>query len=214
MVLGPADCDRLSAPSILSNLEDCSSTFFLSLTCPLKIFFMPFQMVDMKARESFGGSCRQNSGSSSSSKLSSEEDSTGISSGWTLGVQTACKQLLYELVGLSGVTNTRSKESKTSSGRKVLHRRVIKMGWECLAPLVREELAMIAWKMVLFKQTVCCRVIKSCIICNTGLLKVVVWSSPKMLRWIQRPTQCTFLNVVLAFSPRSCSVQRAPMIVM
>ena len=56
--------------------------------------------------------------------------------------------------------NTLSYASKTSSGRKVLHRRVIRIGWECLAPRVR-ELAMIAWKMVLFKQTVCCLVIKS-----------------------------------------------------
>ena len=160
-MLGPTDCDRLSAPSILSNLEDCSSTFFLRRTCPRKIFFMPRQMVDMKAHDSVGGSCLQNCGSSIPSKLSSEEDSTGISSDWTLGVQTACKQRLYELVGLSAVINTRSKESKTSSGRKVLHRRVIRMGWEYLAPRVREELARIAWKMALFKQTLCCQVIKS-----------------------------------------------------
>ena len=134
MVLGPADCERLNAASILSNREDCSSTFFLRRTCPLKIFFMPFQMVDMKALDSVGGSYLQNCGSSSSSKLSSEEDSTGISSGWALGVQSACKQPLYELVGLSTVTSTRSKVLKTASDMKFLHRRVIKIGWECLAP--------------------------------------------------------------------------------
>ena len=55
VVLGPADCERLSPASILSNLEDCSSTRFLSCAWPLKIFFMPRQMVDMKARESVGG---------------------------------------------------------------------------------------------------------------------------------------------------------------
>ena len=174
VVLGPADCDRRSPASILSNLEDCSSTFFLRRTCPLKIFIMPRQMVDMKARESVGGSCCQNAGSSPSSKHSSEEDATGTSSGWTLGVQTACKQLLYELVGRSCVINTRSKESNTASGRKVLHRRVIRVACECLAPRVREELVMMEWKMVLLRQTVCCLVIRSWIICNTGRLKDVV----------------------------------------
>ena len=112
VVLGPADCVLLNAASKPSKREDCSSTFFLSRTCPLNIFFMPFQMADMKARDSAGGSCLQNWGSSTSSKLSSEEDSTGISSGWALGVQRACKQPVYALVGFSATTYTRSNESK------------------------------------------------------------------------------------------------------
>ena len=128
VVLGPADCVRLNAASIPSKREDCSSTFFLSRTCPLNIFFIPFQMVDMKALGSAGGSCLQNWGSSTSSKLSSEEDSTGMSSGWARGDQRACKQPVYELVGLSAITYTRSNESNTASCMKFLHRRVIKTG--------------------------------------------------------------------------------------
>ena len=189
VVLDPADCDLLKVASILVNLEDCSSTLFLSRTCPLKIFFMPFHMVHMKARKSVGGSCLQNWGSSISSKLSSESTSTGSFSGCAIGVHSACKQPLYELVGLSIVTGTRSNVLKTSSDIKFLHRRVINIAWECFAPRVREELSIMARKMALFKQTVWLCVIKSWITCNTGLLKDDWCSSPKILRWTQRPMQ-------------------------
>jgi len=75
--------------------------------------------------ESVGGGCCQKSGSSSSFNCSYEDDSAGTSSGWMVGVQIECKQLLYALVMRSGVTNTRSCSEKSSSGRKFLHRRVI-----------------------------------------------------------------------------------------
>ena len=56
VVLGPADCDRRRPSSKRLRRVAYSSTFFRSLTCPLNnIFFMPRQMVDMKARESVGG---------------------------------------------------------------------------------------------------------------------------------------------------------------
>ena len=89
VVLGPADCERHRPSSIRSKRDVCSSTCLRNRIYPRNIFFMPRQMVDMKARESAGGSCCQKAGSSSSSKISSEEDSTGASSDWTLGVQTA-----------------------------------------------------------------------------------------------------------------------------
>jgi len=47
---------------------------------------MPLQMEDMKALESVGDGCCQNSGPSSSSNSFSEENSVRMSSGWTLGV--------------------------------------------------------------------------------------------------------------------------------
>jgi len=56
----------------------------------------------MKVRESVGGAWRKNSGSSSSSNYSSDEDSAGISSGRTVGVHNAWRQLLYVLIILSG----------------------------------------------------------------------------------------------------------------
>ena len=59
-------------------------------------------MEDMKARDLVGSGWRQKSGSSSSSNSFSEEDSAEMSSGWTVGVQTACKQLLYALVIFGG----------------------------------------------------------------------------------------------------------------
>jgi len=74
---------------------------------------MPFYMEDMNALESEGGGCCQKASSSSASNSYSEEDSTWAFSGWTLGVHTACKQLLYVLVIHSDATNTRSYELKT-----------------------------------------------------------------------------------------------------
>jgi len=55
---------------------------------------MPFQMEDMNAVELDGGDYCQNSGSSSSSICSSEEDSARTSSTWTAGVQIECRQPL------------------------------------------------------------------------------------------------------------------------
>ena len=134
------------------------SICFLSLICHLKIF-MALQMKYMKALESVGGSCCQTLGSSSSSNSSLEEDSARMSSCWTQGVQTACKQLLYTVVIHSRVTKTRSKAEKTSSGRKFLRRRVTKTGWEYFAPLVCWEMVIKLWSMTVFSQTVCCLVI-------------------------------------------------------
>jgi len=109
---------------------------------------MPFYMEDMKALELVGGGCCQKAGSSSSSNSSSEEDFAWASSGWRLGVHTACKQLLYVLVTHSGATNTRSYESKTSSGRKFLHKWVTNTECEYLAPLVRVELVVRQLNMI------------------------------------------------------------------
>ena len=142
VVLRPADCDLRKPSSIWSKRVVCSSICLLNLICPLKIFFMPSHMEDMKALESVGRGCCQKAGSSSSSKSSSEEDSAWASSGWKLGVQTAWRQLLYALVARSGATNTRLYESKTSSGKKFLRRRVTNTGCEYLAPLVPVKLVM------------------------------------------------------------------------
>ena len=84
--LGPAEVfgqvnRECHNPSMRSKRIDCSSICRWSRVCPLNIFFMSFQMEDMKVRESVGGDWHQNSGSSSSSICSSEGDSTGISSG-------------------------------------------------------------------------------------------------------------------------------------
>ena len=87
-------------------------------------------MEDMKACDSVGDGWRQKSGSSSSSNSSSEEDSAGMSSGWTVGVQTTWRQLLYVLVILSGATKPQSYVENTAYGRKFLHRRVTNTGWE------------------------------------------------------------------------------------
>jgi len=135
VVLGPADCDLLKPSSIWSKRVVCSSICFLNLIWPLKIFFMPFHKEDMNALESVDGDCCQKAGSSSSSNSSLEEDSAWASSGWTLGVHTACKQLLYVLVICSGTTNMWSYELKTSSGRKYLQKWVTNMGCEYLAYL-------------------------------------------------------------------------------
>ena len=127
----------------------------------LENFLHAFHMEDMNALKSVGGGYCQKEGSLSSSNSSSEEDSTWASSSWTLGVNTACKQLLYALVIHSGATNTQSYEEKTSSGKKFLHKRVTNTGYEYLEPLVHVELVMRQWSMIVLMQTVCCFVIRS-----------------------------------------------------
>ena len=64
-MLGPAECECLRLSSICLSLAFCSFTCLLNCIWPLKIFFMPFQMEDMKACDSVIDGCFQNSGSSS-----------------------------------------------------------------------------------------------------------------------------------------------------
>jgi len=127
-VLGSADCERHKPSLIRSKCAYSSSIYRWSRVCLLNIFFMPFQMEDMNVRESTGGGWRQNSSSFSSSNCSSEEDSVGISSGWTIGVQTVWRQLLYVLATLSGATKTQSYAENPTYGRKFLHKRVTNTG--------------------------------------------------------------------------------------
>jgi len=140
-VLGPIDRECRNPSSTRSKRVNYSSICRRSLVCHLNIFFMHFQMEDMKARESVGGSWCQNSGSSSSSNCSSEEDSAGTSSGRTVGIHTTWRQLLCILIILSGATKTRSNAENTSSGRMFLHRRVANTRWEYFGPRVCCELA-------------------------------------------------------------------------
>ena len=97
-VLGPIDWECRKPSSIRSSLSFCSSTLFLNLACPLNIFFMPFQIDDMKVLVSLGGGCCQKAPSSSSSLRSSEEVSAGTSFVNMVGVHTTWKQLLWPLV--------------------------------------------------------------------------------------------------------------------
>ena len=53
-VLIPADCVCLNPSSIRSSWAVCSSIYLRSNVCPLKIFFMSFQMKDMKERSICG----------------------------------------------------------------------------------------------------------------------------------------------------------------
>jgi len=89
------------------------------------------------------------------------------------------------------------------------HRRVTKTGNEYFAPRVQCELVINCCNKMVFKQTVCCRVIRLWIIWSTGLLNEVVWSILEMFHWIHRPTPWTFWKVVLAPRSRSNSVHCA-----
>ena len=191
-VLRPTDHKCCKPSSIWSGWVVCSSICLLRRICPLNIFFLPFHKEDMKEWVSVGGGYRKKSGSSSSSIYFFEELSTGTSSGRTVGVQIECKHLLHAMVILSRDTNTRSYPENSSSGRKFLHKRVMRISRGYLAPLMCCEFAMSYCKMTVFKQTVCCQVTRLCIIWTTGLLNDVVWSGPKILCWIHRLTQWTF----------------------
>jgi len=210
--LGPAEV--LGRASTVQSIRvDCSSIYLLWWIYHLKIFFVPFHMEDMKAWVSVGGGCRQKSGSSSSSICSSEELSAGTSLVRTVRVQIEYKHLLYTLVILSGDTNTRS-YPKFLVRWKFLHRRITRIDREYFSPLVRWEFVVSYYKMTLFKETVCCLVMRLWIIWSTGLSNDVVWSRLKILRWIHRPMQWTFQNMVLTLRLWSNSVHHAPFKIM
>jgi len=105
------------------------------------------------------GGCRHNWGSFFASICSSDDDSAGTSSSWTIGVQIKCRQLLYTLVICSGVTSTLSYSKKSASGRKFLHRWVTKTGKEYFAPLML-GVAMSYCKSMVFKHILCFLIIR------------------------------------------------------